>query len=105
MLLVMYNIPFRYECRLDVADNTYYPDFTIRHPLTGETIYWEHAGKMHDPAYRSDFLTKTRVYFNNGILPDHNLILTFESEGHPLDMSIVMDKFREFFFCNRQALA
>ena len=105
MLLVMYNIPFRYECRLDVAGNTYYPDFTIRHPLTGETIYWEHAGKMHDPAYRSDFLTKTRVYFNNGILPDHNLILTFESEGHPLDMSIVMDKFREFFFCNRQALA
>ncbi len=104
MLLVMYRIPFRYECRLDVDDHVYYPDFTIRHPLTGEIIYWEHAGKMDDPAYRSDFLTKTRIYYNNGILPDHNLILTFESKGHPLDISIVMDKFREFFFCNKQAL-
>ncbi len=104
MLLAMYHIPFRYECRLDVGGKTYYPDFTIRHPLTGEIFYWEHAGKMNDPSYRADFLTKIRVYFNNGILPDHNLILTFESEGHPLDSSIVMDKFREFFFCNKQAL-
>lgn len=104
MLLAMYHIPFRYECRLDVGGSIYYPDFTIRHPLTGEIFYWEHAGKMGDPVYRSDFLTKIRVYFNNGILPDHNLILTYESKDHPMDISIVMDKFREFFFCNKQAL-
>ena len=104
MLLTMYHIPFRYECRLDVAGHTYYPDFTIRHPLTGEVFYWEHVGRLDDPGYRSDFLNKFRTYINSGILPDHNLILTFESDGHPLDISIVMDKFREFFFCNKQEL-
>ena len=59
---------------------------------------------MDKSMYRSDYMNKMHVYISNGIWPDHNLILTYESEGHPLDISIVMDKIEEFFFCNREAL-
>lgn len=104
MLLLNYQIAFRYECRLDVGGYIYHPDFTIRHPVTGEIFYWEHIGKIDKPDKVIDFMQRLRVYINNGILPDHNLILTFESEGHPLDFSIVQDKIEEFFFCSGKPL-
>lgn len=77
----------------------FYPDFTIRHPVTGEVIYWEHVGMLDDSVKAAKFIFKLRIYIRNGIYPDHNLILTFESGGHPLDFSIVQDKFKEFFSC------
>ena len=101
MLLSINHIPFRYECRLEVSNRTYYPDFTIRHPITGETFYWEHVGRLDLPEYRSSFMNKLNVYLNNGIIPDQNLILTYESEDSPLNIAIVMDKIEEFFFCNK----
>lgn len=99
MLLSSNHIPYRYECRLDVGRHTYYPDFTIRHPATGEYFYWEHAGRMDDFKYLIKFLNKFRVYILNGILPDHNLILTYESDKHPFDITIAQDKLREFLLC------
>lgn len=45
------------------------------------------------------FLNKIRVYILNGILPDHNLILTYESDKHPFDITIAQDKLREFLLC------
>ena len=47
-------------------------------------------------SYRSDFLNKLHKYINNGLIPDHNLILTYESDDHPLDIRIAIDKIREF---------
>lgn len=103
-LLTLFHIPFRYECRLDIGSNTYYPDFTIRHPITGECFYWEHVGMLDNQNYSIDFLNKLRVYIKHDIYPDHNLILTYEINGHPLDESIVMDKLKEFFFCDDEIL-
>ena len=40
-----------------------------------------------------------RVYTNNGIYPDYNLILTYEIDDHPFDIMIAQDKIREFFGC------
>lgn len=40
MLLHINKIPFRYECALQLEEITYFPDFTIRHPVTGKTYYW-----------------------------------------------------------------
>lgn len=97
MLLSTLRIPYRYECKLTIGGYDLYPDFTIRHPLTGKTYYWEHVGRLDEEDYRLDFLFKIRVYVNNGILPDHNLILTYESDGHPFDITIAQDKIREFF--------
>ena len=98
-LLSTLHIPYRYECKLEIGGHVYYPDFTIRHPVTGKTYYWEHVGGLHMPDYRSDFIQKLRIYIGNGIFPDHNLILTFESENHPFDISIAQDKIKEFFSC------
>jgi len=53
MALFTNNIPFRYECALELGHSTLYPDFTIRHPKTGEICYWEHFGLMDDPSYRN----------------------------------------------------
>ena len=36
-LLHIYKVPFRYECALPLGINVLFPDFTIRHPQTGET--------------------------------------------------------------------
>lgn len=39
-VLRMNYIPFRYECPIILNGVTIYPDFTIRHPKTGETYYF-----------------------------------------------------------------
>lgn len=104
MLLSTLHIPYRYNCRLDIGGHVYYPDFTIRHPVTGRFYYWEHEEMLDHPACRSDFLTKLRIYMGNGILPDHNLILTYESGDDPLDITIAQDKIREFFDCEAAQL-
>ena len=104
MLLSTLHIPYRYDCRLDIGGHVCYPDFTIRHPVTGKFYYWEHVGMLDRPGYRADFLTKFRIYIGNGLLPDHNLILTYESEGHPFDITIAQDKIKEFFDCEAAQL-
>lgn len=41
-------IPFRYENQLVLDGMVIYPDFTIRHPKTGEYYYWEHTYETND---------------------------------------------------------
>ena len=55
---------------------------------------------LDHPGYRADFLNKLRIYMGNGLLPDHNLILTFENEENPFDITIAQDKIKEFFDCD-----
>ena len=81
----MNQIPFRYECPLELGNTTLYPDFTIMHPKTGELIYWEHFGMMDDPAYCKNVFSKLNLYVANGIIPNINLITTYETKDFPLD--------------------
>ena len=67
MLLVTYHIPFRYECKLELDGQIIYPDFTIRHPVTGETFYWEHAGMLEDPKYISKHLYTLRFFLSTSL--------------------------------------
>ncbi len=85
MALRTHKLPFRYECALELEDVVLYPDFTILHPLSGEYIYWEHFGIMDDPDYRQSFYSKIRLYTSHGIIPNINLLTTFETKQHPLD--------------------
>ena len=48
-LLKQNQIPYRYECQLILDDMEIYPDFTIRHPRTGEVFIWEHFGLLEKP--------------------------------------------------------
>ena len=97
MLLRTHNIPFRYECALQVGGATIYPDFTIRHPHTGDFYYWEHFGMMDNPAYIQNTTTKLNQYALQGITPGIQLITTYETKSQPLDPDLV-EKYIQYYF-------
>lgn len=84
MILYTHKIPYRYECALQLSDITIYPDFTVRHPQTGDTLYWEHFGQMDNPAYTQKTYSKLQLYTSHGIIPSIHLITTYETKANPL---------------------
>lgn len=97
MVLCNHHIPWRYECELQLGTNTYYPDFTILHPKTGEIYYWEHWGMIDNPTYSQHAFQKMQVYAKHGIYPSFQLISTYETLDMPLTLNtienIIKDKF------------
>lgn len=91
------NVPFRYECALTLGEITIYPDFTIRHPKTGDTFYWEHFGKMDDIGYCRNTCSKLDLLTSHGIIPGIQLITTYETKQHPLDMNQVDAIIQNYF--------
>ncbi len=89
-------IPFRYECALELRDTIIYPDFTLRHPKTGITVYWEHFGLADDRGYIENTQKKLCMYLQNGYIPTINLITTWETREAPLDLIIVEQIVRNF---------
>lgn len=89
MILYMNHIPFRYECALTLGSMTIYPDFTMRHPKSGKTYYWEHMGLMDNPDYSAKAFSKLQLYTTHEIIPSIQLITTYETKEHPLDLAEV----------------
>lgn len=97
MLLFQSRIPFRYECQLNLNGVLLYPDFTIRHPINGKLYYWEHFGMMDAPFYVQNFLKKMKIYLDNQITPDINLITTLETQDNPLSSQNVQELINHYF--------
>ena len=97
MMLYQNGIPFHYEEKLVLDGNIIYPDFVIRHPVTGKYYYWEHFGMMDEDIYLNNACNKIRLYCQNGIIPSVNLILTYETKEHPLDIEKVELIIHEYF--------
>lgn len=97
MLLYMHKIPFRYECALYLDSTVFYPDFSIRHPKTGQLFYWEHFGLIDDPVYANHAGYKLQKYLSHGIIPTINLITTYETSQHPLTTQIIEKNIQDFF--------
>lgn len=97
MSLYMHKIPFRYECILQFNEITLYPDFTIRHPDTGEYYYWEHFGLMDDDSYSKNACSKLQLYSSHGIIPSIHLITTYETKENPLNTEVI-EKIIEHYF-------
>lgn len=97
MILHLNHIAYRYECELNIGNKTLYPDFTIRHPKTGETYYWEHFGMIDQKKYMEDMFSKLRLYIQNGIIPSQNLIMTFETDDQPFTSELA-DLITEYYF-------
>ncbi len=95
--LYHHKIPFRYENQLKINNQIFYPDFTIRHPQNGKTYYWEHFGMMDDPSYARNAFSKMQFYSENGIIPDINLITTYETREHPLGMDLIEKIISHYF--------
>ena len=65
-----------------------YPDFTI--PLhDGSMLYWEHCGMFSKDEYREDNIRKFTDYYDNGIYPPKNLIITMDDTDKPLDVRLI----------------
>jgi hypothetical protein len=95
--LYINEIPFRYECALQLGETTIYPDFTIMHPETEQIYYWEHFGKMDDPEYQKNAFDKIQLYTKNGIQPHIRLIITTETATNPLSIHTIECRIQEFF--------
>ena len=73
-------IEYKYECPIYLKGiGVVYPDFTFLSQKTGEEIYWEHHGRMDDPAYARNAVRKINAYENNNIYPGERLIITYET--------------------------
>ena len=88
-ILFTNHIPFRYEAPLTLNGSTMYPDFTIKNPKNNSYTYWEHLGLMDKKEYKDHAMEKISTYCDHNIIPDVNLILTYETQKHPLDSSWV----------------
>lgn len=97
MVLYKNKIPFRYECALRFGEILLYPDFTIRHPKTGQTYYWEHFGLMDDANYSKTAFSKLQTYTSHGIIPTIHLITTYETKEHPLNIETVEEIVKQYF--------
>lgn len=97
MLLRSHNIPFRYECALPLGKTLIYPDFTIRHPHSGDFYYWEHFGMMDNPTYIEKTMSKLSLYASHGITPGIQLITTYETKNNPLTPELI-EKYIEYHF-------
>lgn len=97
MLLYMNQIPFRYECILQLGSITMYPDFTIRHPKTGDFYYWEHFGLMDDTSYQKKTAAKLETYITHGIIPSIHLITTYETKDVPLTTNSIETILHQYF--------
>lgn len=97
MLLYTNKIPFRYECELQLGDIILYPDFTIRHPRTGEFYYWEHFGMMDHPSYFKKVPSKLDLYISHRIIPSIHLITTYETKEHPLSIEVISKLIEHYF--------
>lgn len=92
------DILYKYERPLNVMVDgkmrTIYPDFTVINVHTGKITYWEHAGRMDDPYYAADFVKKMNIYMANNLMIGVDVLLTFETQGSPLDIGIVKQMVR-----------
>lgn len=96
-MLHVNKIPFHYEEALHLGRKVIYPDFTIRHPVTGRTYYWEHFGMMDNENYAQAAFQKMQLYNINGIMLSDTLLATYESEESPLKSNIVENMIQQYF--------
>lgn len=60
------------------------------HPAEARSlVYWEHCGRVNDPAYMRHHKWKLNMYEKAGIVPWKNLILTYDNEQGNIDARII----------------
>ena len=84
-----FGVPYHYEEELKSDYVVIHPDFTCRNVRTSETFYWEHQGKWDDEDYVRRVNRRNEIYCRMGIYPGVNLIISTETEHHPLDIQWV----------------
>ena len=91
--LTRYNIPFKYEIKMDCNGHIMYPDFVIR-KANGEIVIWEHFGLMSNPDYYYRAMEKIKLYRELGFVQHKNLICTWEEDlTDPKEIQLIIETF------------
>lgn len=96
-LLYKNNIPYKYECPLNINNNIIYPDFTVLNARKRKVIYWEHFGMMGDTEYSNNAIRKIVSYSKSNILIGDRLITTFETANNSIDLEQLNKLIRCYF--------
>lgn len=85
------DLPFHYEEEMVVSGIVIHPDFKLpRRDAPNEFMIWEHFGMMDNSSYFLKMLERLRLLHEAGYsFEKGNLICTFESLTHPLDLQTV----------------
>lgn len=96
--LFMNKIPYHYEEEFELKDGSIiYPDFIIRHPVTGKIYIWEHLGRIDEEDYLVKNLGKIKQYIESGFIPTVNLIITYETKNSPVDVRYINEMVTYYF--------
>lgn len=95
--LIRNNIPYRYEYPV-YEDGVLIaaPDFNCLNVRLRKEYYWEHLGMMGNDKYADRNVKKLEKYTYAKDFDERRLILTFESDKHPLNTRIIEAKIRKF---------
>ncbi len=88
-----------YLCEFPVYDNGVIfaaPDFKCLNVRLRKFFYWEHLGKLGDQDYVNWNANKFEKYTLSKDFDESRLILTFETDNHPLNTRVIEEKIRRF---------
>ena len=90
-------IPYFYEIPLFLNGYGYIsPDFKLLNIRTRHTIYWEHLGMMDIEDYVNKSIKKIESFERNHLFPGRDLILTYETKDHPLNIKTMTELINEY---------
>ena len=88
-MLYRAGVNYKYEHPLSLGWNTIYPDFTILDVRQRKVFYWEHFGKIDEQDYAVNAVKRIGAYSAAGLDVVNKLIITWETELHPLSPDTV----------------
>ena len=95
--LIRYNIPYRYECPVyHNGELMGVPDFNCLNVRQRKDYYWEHLGMLADPNYANKNVKKLERYSLANDFDESSLILTMETNKHPLNTKVIEGKIRRY---------
>jgi len=91
------NIPYIYEPKIILDRNkTVFPDFACLNVRKRKTIFWEHLGLTDLPDYAVKNFAKLDIYEKNGYFVGDDIIISTETQEHPLDISTIKRKIERY---------
>ncbi len=95
--LLRNNIPYRLEYPVfDKGIIIGAPDFKCLNVRLRKDYYWEHLGKLGDEDYSNRNVKKLEQYALAEDFDETRLILTFETDKHPLNTKVIEKKIRHY---------
>lgn len=82
-------VPYVYEKPIRLGGVVKYPDFTVLNKRNRHEMYWEHMGLMDQVDYFKSATDKIDFYSRNNIWVGENLIITYETSDHPIDIDMI----------------